>query len=88
MASKEFTTNIISKNKILCSLCGSIYCRIKLCFLCGKPPILCGKKQNECDIRTNKHTHFACYFGPIRLSKDSYRANWLKKLEKLGFEQK
>lgn len=26
--------------------------------------------------------------GPIRLSKDSYRANWLKKLEKLGFEQK
>jgi putative NADPH-quinone reductase len=26
--------------------------------------------------------------GPIRLSKDSYRADWLKKLEKLGFEQK
>ena len=26
--------------------------------------------------------------GPIRLSKDSYRANWLKKVEKLGFEQK
>ncbi|MDZ7936202.1 MAG: NAD(P)H-dependent oxidoreductase [Emticicia sp.] len=26
--------------------------------------------------------------GPLRLSKDSYRANWLKKLEKLGFEQK
>lgn len=26
--------------------------------------------------------------GPIRLSKESYRANWLKKIEKLGFEQK
>lgn len=26
--------------------------------------------------------------GPIRLSKDSYRNAWLKKLEKLGFEQK
>jgi NAD(P)H dehydrogenase (quinone) len=26
--------------------------------------------------------------GPIRLSKESYRADWLKKLEKLGFEQK
>jgi NAD(P)H dehydrogenase (quinone) len=26
--------------------------------------------------------------GPIRLSKESYRVNWLKKIEKLGFEQK
>ncbi|WP_435352746.1 NAD(P)H-dependent oxidoreductase [Emticicia sp. SJ17W-69] len=26
--------------------------------------------------------------GPIRLSKESFRANWLKKIEKLGFEQK
>ena len=26
--------------------------------------------------------------GPIRLSKDKYRTDWLKKVEKLGFEQK
>lgn len=26
--------------------------------------------------------------GPLRLSKDSYRANWLKKVEKLGFNNK
>ena len=26
--------------------------------------------------------------GPIRLSKDSYRTDWIQKLEKLGFEQK
>ncbi|MBA4851761.1 NAD(P)H-dependent oxidoreductase [Emticicia sp. BO119] len=26
--------------------------------------------------------------GPLRLSKDSYRENWLKKVEKLGFNQK
>jgi NAD(P)H dehydrogenase (quinone) len=26
--------------------------------------------------------------GPIRFSKDSYRANWLKKIEKVGFENK
>jgi NAD(P)H dehydrogenase (quinone) len=26
--------------------------------------------------------------GPIRLSKDAYRTDWLRKLEKLGFEQK
>lgn len=26
--------------------------------------------------------------GPIRLSKEDYRQNWLKKVEKLGFEQK
>lgn len=26
--------------------------------------------------------------GPLRLSKDSFRENWLKKVEKLGFNQK
>ena len=26
--------------------------------------------------------------GPLRLSKDSYRANWLEKVEKLGFNNK
>lgn len=26
--------------------------------------------------------------GPLRLSKDSYRANWLKKVENLGFNNK
>lgn len=37
-----------------------------------------------CGIRPVRTTTI----GPLRLSKDSYRENWLKKVEKLGFNQK
>jgi putative NADPH-quinone reductase len=37
-----------------------------------------------CGIKPVKTTTI----GPIRLSKDAFREKWLKKLEKLGFENK
>ncbi len=52
----------------------------------GRPTYYAMKKMTLefCGVKPVRTTTI----GPLRLSKDSFRENWLRKVEKLGFNQK